>query len=88
MDGTKDPREAAVERLKAKREFRTHAAVYVMVNLFLVIIWATGDRDNFWPFWTMAGWGIGLGFHAWSVFFQRPITEDAIQREMRKGSGD
>lgn len=79
-----DPRTAAVKRLKAKRGFTMHVAAYVVVNAFLIIVWAMGDRQGFWPVWTMAGWGIGLALHGWSVYFQSPITEDEIQREMHK----
>ncbi len=84
MDQVEDPRQAALKRLKAKRDFSAHLVAYVVVNAFLVGIWAMGDGGHFWPFWTMAGWGIGLAFHAWAVFFQKPITQAAIEREMRK----
>lgn len=80
-------REAAVERLKAKREFWTHLFVYVAVNGLLVVVWAVTNSDAyFWPIWPMAGWGIGLVVHAWETF-RRPISETAIRKEMEKGSG-
>jgi hypothetical protein len=85
MGESTDPRAAAIKRVKAKRDFRTHLAAYLIVNSFLVLQWAIGDREGFWPFWTIVGWGIGLAFHAWSVYFQSPITEDDIAREMKKG---
>ena len=78
-------REAAVKRLKAKREFWQHVIVYVLVNSLLVVIWwVTGDHHHFWPMWVLLGWGIGLVMHAWETF-RRPISEDAIRREMEKG---
>ena len=40
MDDLEERREAAVKRLKAKRSFKTHLAVYLIVNTLLVIIWA------------------------------------------------
>ena len=80
-------RDAAIDRLKAKQEFWTHLFVYVAVNALLVLVWAvTADGGGFWPIWSMAGWGIGVMVHAWETF-RRPVTESAIQREMRK-SGD
>jgi len=87
MDDLDERREAAVKRLKAKRSFKTHLAVYLIVNTLLVVIWAVqGAGDDYWPFWTILGWGIGLAFHARSVYFQQPITDDEIRREMERGS--
>ena len=77
-------RAAAVRRLKAKREFWTHVAVYVLVNGLLVVIWAvTSDGGNFWPMWPILGWGIALGLNAWEVY-RKPLSEEAIRKEMDK----
>jgi hypothetical protein len=85
MDNYQDRREAAVERVKAKRDFKRHVAVYVVVNLFLVGIWALGDGGFFWPIWVILGWGVGLAINAWDVYFKKPISEEEIQREMERG---
>jgi hypothetical protein len=77
-------RKAAVERLKNKRGFWQDLVGYVVVNGFLVIIWAVTGAGYFWPVWLMGAWGIGLVLHAWNAFFMRPITEEDIEREMRK----
>jgi len=78
-------RETAVKRLKEKREFWQHVAIYVLVNALLVAVWAvTNNGSHFWPMWPLLGWGIGLGFHAWETF-QKPISEEAIRKEMEKG---
>lgn len=81
-----DKREAAIARLKSKREFFSHLSAYVVVNGFLVGIWAMTQGSGggyFWPMWPMAGWGIGLVLHGWETF-RPPISETAIQREMEK----
>jgi uncharacterized membrane protein YecN with MAPEG domain len=77
-------REAAIERLKAKRSFSQNLVSYVVVNAFLVFIWAITGAGYFWPAWVMGGWGIGLVLHAWTVFGQRPITESEIQHEIQR----
>ena len=87
MSNQDDRREAALKRVKAKRDFKNHVVVYVLVNALLVVIWATqGDGGSFWPGWVIGGWGIGLVLNAWTVYFQRPITEDDVRREMERGT--
>jgi len=86
MEDTMDDqerRDAAIKRIKDKRDFKTHAVSYVVVNLFLVGVWAVSGGGYFWPGWVMAGWGIGLVLHGWQTYREeRPITEEDIQREM------
>lgn len=80
-----DRREAAIRRLQAKRGFQIHAMVYVAVDGLLIAIWAITGGRAFWPIWPILGWGIALAIHYWTVFKQRPITEDDIRREMDRG---
>jgi hypothetical protein len=86
VDDVGDPRKAAIARLRGKRAFGQDLAAYVVVNLFLVVVWALSGRGYFWPIWVIAGWGIAIAMHGYSVFVQRPITEDDINREMGRGS--
>ena len=77
-----DPRKEAIERLKARRELSTHVVSYLVVNTFLVVVWFLTGAGYFWPAWVLAGWGIGLVLHVYTVFFQRPISETEIEREI------
>ena len=81
-------RDAAIRRLKAKRGFQANLVTYVIVNAFLIGVWAVTSKGGyFWPIWVLLGWGFGLAMHAWSIYGTKPITEDQIQREMDKGDG-
>ncbi|GAA3621830.1 2TM domain-containing protein [Flavivirga jejuensis] len=61
----------AQKRLKAIKGFYWHAFWYVMVNIFIFVMIVLKSDGNFWHFGTFSTplfWGIGLGFHALSVF--------------------
>ena len=84
MNVTDSNRQAAINRLAAKREFRLHLAVFLVVNTMLIVIWAATGAGFFWPIWPIGGWAIGLAAHGFSLYFDRPLAEDAIQAEMRR----
>jgi hypothetical protein len=78
-------RDRAVTQLKKRRDFYGHLLVYVLVNTFLVVIWAVVDAHGFfWPVFPIVGWGIGVVMNAWDVFWRPPITEHEIQREIER----
>ncbi len=74
-------REQAIQRLKKKRDFRSHLFIYFAVNAMLVVIWAVTSGGFFWPIFPILGWGVGVAANAWDVYGRRPITEDEIRRE-------
>ena len=78
-------RDRAVTQLKKRRDFYGHLLVYVLVNTFLVVIWAVTDAHGFfWPVFPIVGWGIGVVMNAWDVFWRPPITEHDIRREIER----
>jgi hypothetical protein len=77
-------REAARKQLQARRDFASHLVAYLVINAFLVAVWAITGVGYFWPAWVIAGWGIGLVLHAWDVFLRRPVTEADIDNELRR----
>jgi 2TM domain len=85
VEASTDPeqqlRERAVERLKKKRDFRTHLFMYVAVNAVLVVIWALTGAGFFWPVFVILGWGIGVAGNAWDVYGRKPFSEEQIRRE-------
>jgi class 3 adenylate cyclase len=63
------PRQPAPRRRRRRRggleaSVRVHFAIYAVVNLMLIGIWAASGGGYFWPIWPILGWGIGLGCHA------------------------
>ena len=89
-------RDAAIAGLKRKRKFVQDAIGYVAVNGVLWLIWALSDGGADggvpWPAWVSLIWGFLLAIDAWQAFgrwpasLHRPITEDEIRREMRRGN--
>lgn len=79
--GEDELREQAIQRLKKKRDFKTHLVIYFVVNAFLVVIWAVTSAGFFWPIFPILGWGIGVVANAWDVYGRKPISEDEIRRE-------
>ena len=57
-----------VARKVAETIFSGHAAIYVMVNLFLLFIWAATGMGYFWPIWVIVPWGFALAIHAWATW--------------------
>lgn len=79
-------REQALRRLKKRRDLKTHALVYLLVNAVVWGTWAVIGVSSHswfpWPVFMTFFWGIGLVMNAWDVYLRRPITEDEVRREM------
>jgi hypothetical protein len=74
----------ARKRVTARREFASHLVVYIVVNAFLIAIWAFTGAGYFWPAWVLGGWGIGLVLHAWETFARRPVTDADVEAELAR----
>jgi uncharacterized membrane protein YecN with MAPEG domain len=81
---TVSEREQARKRLQTQRDFASHVVAYVVINAFLVGIWAFTGAGYFWPAWVLGAWGAGLVLHAWDAFVRRPITEADIDAEIQR----
>jgi hypothetical protein len=75
-------RAAALTRLRKKSDFSAHVLAYVLVNAFLVGIWAVTGHGFFWPIFPILGWGIGVAFNAWDIYRRQDYSEEQIRREM------
>jgi fatty acid desaturase len=76
--------EAARARLVRKRKFRGDVVAYVVVNVFLVILWAATGAGYFWPGWVMGGWGALLVLDGWDAYYRREVTDEDVERELGK----
>ena len=82
-DDTEELRARALKRLQERRGLMAHALAYLSVNLLLVAIWVATAVRFFLPLFRIFGWGIGLAFHAWSVFWPEP-DEAQVDREIER----
>jgi hypothetical protein len=81
----------AKRRAEAKIGFYIHLAVYVGVNILLIIINLSTSPQHIWFKWPLLGWGIGLFFHGMSIFVFsgkkfKGIKEKMIEKEMKRNS--
>jgi len=81
----------ARKRVEEKKGFYVHFAVYIIVNIILVIIWAATGAGYPWFLFPLGGWGIGILFHFLGVFvfsrqtdWERRAVEKEAER-LRKG---
>jgi 2TM domain len=79
-----DERSWARKRIEKKQKFRGDVVAYIVVNAFLIGIWAIGGRGYFWPAWVLAGWGVGLVLDAWNLYYRQPITDADIDQELQR----
>ena len=82
----------AKKRVEEKKGFYTHCAIYIAVNLLLVIIWAINGVGFPWFVFPLGGWGIGVLFHFLGVFvfskqtnWERRQIEKEVERLKRDG---
>lgn len=77
--------EKARKKVEAKIGFYIHLAVFVGVNLLLIVINLISSPEHLWFKWPLMGWGIGLFFHGVGVFASfkgDPIKKRMIEKEM------
>lgn len=75
-----------VEEIKA---FYIHLVIYLVINAGLALLNIYTSPGNYWFFWPLIGWGIGLFFHALgvfgpSLFFGKKWEEKKIRKFMEK----
>jgi len=79
----------ARKRAGAKLGWYMHAAVYLVINLFLFVLseQAVGEGGRRWSIYPMLGWGLGLALHGVAVFLLgsgNGLRERMIERERER----
>jgi hypothetical protein len=82
--GADRERDLARRRVERKSKLRADLVAYVVINAFLVGIWAVSGLGYFWPGWVLAGWGVLLLLDAWDAYVRRPVTEADVERELNR----
>jgi hypothetical protein len=77
----------ARKRAGAKLGWYFHAAVYVIVNLFVFAMsqYAFGNRS--WSIFPLLGWGLGLALHGasvWLIGAGGDVRERMVQKERER----
>lgn len=70
----------------AKLGFYIHAAIFILVNAGLVSL-NLANGGFLWSLFPLAGWGIGLAFHAmgvWGFPGAAQLNQRMVNAEMRK----
>ncbi len=80
----------AQKRVEEKKGFFIHFSIYVIVNVFLIVIWAVTYTGFPWFVFPLFGWGIGVLVHFLSVFVfakQGPWERREIDKEVERLRG-
>jgi uncharacterized membrane protein len=87
MDEERKAYQMASRRVAARLGFYMHLGVYLVVSLLLVGINLGTSPGYLWFPWPIAGWGIGVLFHAAGVYLfagGSKLRERMIERELKK----
>jgi len=76
-------RALARKRVEKRRGLQGGFVAYVVINAFLVAVWAMTGAGYFWPAWVMAGWGVGMLLGLWD-YLRGPVTDADIEDELRR----
>ena len=82
-----DSYEKAKKRVEEKLGFYSHLAVYLIVNAILLTINLTQSPNDYWFFWPLLGWGIGVFFHGMGTFVWgegSSVRDRMIEKEMQR----
>lgn len=78
----------AKRRVRRIRKFYSHFTSWIVFSIFFVFLNITTGGPEFWAIFPIMGWGIGVLFHAISVFGLPGLGKDweerLIERELER----
>jgi hypothetical protein len=80
-------RAEAEKRVRERVHLLEHIGTYIVVNGFLVAVWALSGGGYPWFLWVMAGWGVGLLLHIVAYFTGArggAAQDRMVDKEMRR----
>lgn len=75
----------AFKKVSARKSFYINVVNYFIVNLIMIVINYITDPGHWWFYWVTAIWGIGLIFHAVTVFgINERLGDDWEKKKMQQ----
>ncbi len=72
---------AARKRIERRWKLQGDVVAYLVINAFLIVVWAVTGRGYFWPAWVLCGWAVFLFLDLLS-FLHGPVTQADIDAEL------
>lgn len=80
-------REQAEKSVRQRMHLLEHLGTYVVINGFLVLVWALTGAGYPWFLWVMVAWGLGLALNIVSYFTGKrsdAVRDRMVQKEMER----
>lgn len=72
-------KERQAKRIARRQWFWLHLAVYLTIQVFLIIIWALSSASYPWFIFPLFGWGVFVAAHAVYAFLIRDPEEIMVE---------
>ncbi|OFD52987.1 hypothetical protein BWGOE4_55220 [Bacillus mycoides] len=78
-------RQNAIRKMKRLKGFYSHLFVYILVNIFLIIVNLIQSPNDLWVTKSIFGWGIGILVHMlYIVFFYYFNTQNWEEKKIKQ----
>lgn len=84
MPTDEEMRQTARQTAERKAGFYSHLGIYIIVNLFLIVLWYITGGGFPWFIFILFGWGIGIVAHYWGTFHGQAYIDGLTDKEYRK----